>query len=260
MKSKVFAVLLLCVLFLGVTASSSFALGIEIAAGAWQQDPEGTISYKPLSGTDNLDIDRDLKYDEKTKVFGRLKIDMPALLPNLYVLATPMSFDGTGDKNVQFTFGNQTFDANVDFFSKADLDHLDVALYYGLPFVKTATLGVLNLDLGINVRVVDFEAKVDQQATGLSESKSFTIAIPMLYAAAQVEPVDWLALEAEGRGVTYSGDHVFSFIGRVKVKPVKPLPFFIAGGWRHEDIDVDEEDVVVDVTVSGPFAEAGIEF
>lgn len=257
MKLKVLAMLFLCVLLLGASASSSFALGIEVAAGAWQQDPEGTISYKPLTGTDNLDIDRDLKYDDKTKAFGRLKIDMPALLPNIYVMATPMSFDGTGNKNVQFTFGNQTFDANVDFFSKADLNHVDIALYYGLPFVKTATVGMLNIDLGLNVRVVDFEAKVDQAATGLSESKSFTIAIPMLYAGAQVKPAGWLALEVEGRGITYSGDHVFSFIGRVKVKPIGP--FFIAAGWRHEDIDVDEQDVIVDVRISGPFAEAGIE-
>lgn len=245
-----------------VAAPSARAAGVELAVGGWQQEPEGTVAFSALGVSDILDIERDMRYDEETRVFGRAKIDLPVFLPNIYLMATPMNFEGTGQKNVTFKFGDTTFEAGVDFLSKVDLDHFDIALYYGLPFIETATAGVLNIELGLNVRVVDFEAFVEgtEAVTGntIRESESFTLPLPMLYAGAQLSPADWLALEVEGRGVAYNGDHVMSFIGRAKVRPMGP--FFVAVGWRHEDIDVEEDEVTVDARISGPFAEAGLEF
>lgn len=245
-----------------LAAPSASAMGIELALGGWRQEPQGTVAMSAISQSDVLDVENDMRYDEETRIYGRAKIDMPAFVPNIYLMATPMSFDGTGQKNVDFKFGDRTFQAGVDFYSKVDLDHFDIALYYGLPFVETATAGVLNLELGLNVRVVDFEAVVEgtESATGstVSETESFVLPLPMLYVGAQLRPTGWLALEAEGRGVAYNGDHVMSFIGRAKVKPLGPL--FIAAGWRHEDIDVEEDEVTVDVEISGPFAEVGLEF
>ena len=105
--------------------------------GIWRQDPSGDIGYKGES----LSLDNELKYDTKSKVFGRVKIDMPLVIPNIYLMATPMKFDGDGSKNANFTFGDKTFAGNAPFSSSLKLDHYDVALYYGLPFLKTATLG-----------------------------------------------------------------------------------------------------------------------
>jgi hypothetical protein len=80
----------------------------------------------------------------------------------------------------------------------------------------------------------------------------------MIYLAALLKPVDWLGFEVEGRGISYSGDHYYDLIGRVKVRPMEML--FFAGGWRHQDLELDEDDVQVDVEFGGPFLEAGIEF
>ena len=66
---------------------------------------------------------------------------MPLLIPNIYLMATPMEFEATGSKSVNFTFGDRTFTGNTNFTSSLQLDHYDIAFYYGLPFVKTATLG-----------------------------------------------------------------------------------------------------------------------
>ena len=35
---------------------------------------------------------------------------------------------------------------------------------------------------------------------------------------------------------------------------------FIAGGWRYEDIAIDEKDIKAEVKFSGPFLEAGVDF
>ncbi|NDY41442.1 TIGR04219 family outer membrane beta-barrel protein [Dissulfurirhabdus thermomarina] len=237
-------------------AHRALALGLEGAVGYWVQDPSGTAEYAPLSALDTLDIERDLGYDSESKPFARLKADL--MLLKLYGMATPMKFDGTGAKAVNFKFGNRVFTANVPVDSETQLDHYDVALLFDVPFLGTLTNDVLRAELGLNARIIDFSIEVKQPTTGLREAESYTLALPMVYAGVQFKPFDSLSIEAEGRGITYNGDSYYDLIGRVKLSPV-PL-FFVAGGYRYENLDVDENDVVVDLEFAGPFVEVGLEF
>ncbi len=257
MKKSLMSISLVFLLAL-VVPSITYAVGLEFALGGWKQSPQGEFSFDEVSELDILDLEDDLNYDDETRIFGRLKIDMPLWIPNIYLMATPMEFDGIGRKNVDFNFGDINFKGNVDFFSELTLDHLDLALYYGLPFVETATADMLNVEVGINIRIYDFEGTIEQAATGLKESESYTLPIPMLYLAAQLRPLDRLAIEAEGRGVIFGNNKVYSLLGRLKLKVFGPL--FIAGGYRYDKIDIDEEGVVLEMDFSGPFAEAGLVF
>jgi outer membrane protein len=226
--------MIISLLFLSVTINPSItnAIGVEFAVGGWRQSPQGQVSYKAITDTDFLDLEDDLKYDDETRIFGRLKIDMPLWIPNIYLMATPMKFDGIGQKNVDFKFGDNIFQGNIEFTSEINLDNYDLALYYGLPFVETATVGMLNVEVGVNVRLYDFEGRIEQTATGLVESESFALPIPMVYLATQFRPFDRLGIEAEGRGVIFGDDKVYSLIGRLKLKVFGPL--FIAGGYRYD--------------------------
>lgn len=230
------------------------AMGLEAAVGVWRQDPSGDIGYKG----DSLSVGNELKFDAQSKVFGRVKIDMPLVIPNIYLMATPMKFEGDGSKNINFTFGDKTFASNVPFSSSVKLDHYDVALYYGLPFLKTATLGKFNAEVGLNARIIDFKAEINQSSAGLSESKSFTLPVPMIYLGAQLKPVKFLSVEAEVRGVAYSSNHYYDLIGRLKVQPIAML--FIAGGYRYEEVNIDQSDVKANINIKGPFLEVGFEF
>lgn len=243
-----------------LTASSAYALGIEVAAGGWYQDPSGDLSYKAQDIGDTLNVGDDLNYDAQTRVNGRVKIDMPLFLPNIYLMASPTEFDGTGTKNVNFNFGGETFDANVPFYSKLTFNQYDVGLYYGIPLLQTATLDTLNIDIGIDVRIVDLEAEVRQNNAGtiLRSKKDATVPIPLVYVGVQLTPLDWLAIEAEGRGMTISGDSIYSLIGRLRLNVFGPV--FVAGGYRWDKVDVDEDEVDVDFTIQGPFAEVGLKF
>ncbi|MBI4684188.1 MAG: TIGR04219 family outer membrane beta-barrel protein [Nitrospirae bacterium] len=244
--------------FICMAPYAASAIGFEAAVGGWKQDPSGDISYKGQA----LDIDNELKYNSKTKVFGRVKIDMPLILPNIYLMATPMKFEADGSKTSNFTFGDKTFNYTAPFSSKINLDHYDVALYYGLPFIKTATAKKLNIDIGLNARIIDFKAEISGQdaATGLQikESKSLTLPVPMLYVGVQIKPVSLLSVEAEARGIAYGSNHYYDLIGRLKVKPFGPV--FLAGGYRLEDIKIDESNVKANIKFKGPFVEAGFEF
>jgi outer membrane protein len=250
-----FGIFIICALLLFAAPATSHALGFEAAIGGWEQEPSGDLSYKE-GGL--LDLEEDNNYDEESRVMGRLKVDLPLFLPNIYLMATPMEFDGLGEKDVRFLFGEESFSANLPFYSKVIMDHYDVALYYGMPFLKTATAGILNVELGVNARIIDFSAELEQDATGVEESKDLTFPIPMAYMGVQVDPLEWLCFEAEGRGFEYQQNRYYDAIGRVKVKPMGPM--FIAGGWRLQKIDVDESGVEVEIRFKGPFAEAGVEF
>jgi len=246
--------------FAALMAAPPFAaaMGVDIAAGGWAQSPEGYVSYKPLSALDNIDLETDARYDDENRLMARARIDMPAIIPNIYLMATPMEFEGNGQKDVSFQFGNRTFNANVPFYSKVKLDHYDVALFYGIPLLSTASLNTMNIDIGINARFLDVEARVEQPTAGIYESTTESFVIPMVFAAVQVTPVKAFAIEAEARGISYSGDKYYDFIGRLRVKVAGPL--FIAAGYRYEDLEIDEKDIKAEVKVKGPFVETGLSF
>jgi len=249
-------------LALALVPGAASAAGIELAVGIWNQTPNGDISYKSSLAQDNLSIVDNLKYQDQNRVFGRVKIETPLLLPNVYLMATPLGFSETGNKNTSFKFGNVSFAANVPLTSEVKLDHYDIGLYYGIPGLKTATAGLLNVELGIDARIIDFQARVSGQdalsGLSVSESKSMIIPVPLAYLGFQVKPFKWLSAEGEARGIAYENSHYYDLIGRVKLKPFGPV--FAAAGYRYEKIRIDRNDVKVDARIDGPFGEVGIEF
>ena len=80
----------------------------------------------------------------------------------------------------------------------------------------------------------------------------------MLFAGMQIEPLNWIALDLEGRGIAYSNNHYVSLIGKLKVMPFGPL--YVAGGYRYDNVKIDYQDVDLDADFKGPFGEVGLEF
>lgn len=258
MRKSIVMLSLLAVLMLPVSASALPLIDIEAAVGGWYTSPSGTLAYEPRVGfaNDFLDIEDDLNYDDEFEVMGRLKVDMPLIIPNIYLMATPMEFEETSRVNTPFEFGGEDFQ---DFKSKFRLDQYDIGLFYSVPLLETATLNKLDVEFGLNARIVDAEASVESTtALTAKASVSETIPIPMVYLGVQFRPIERLALEAEGRGISYDGDSVYSFIGRVKYKVFGPL--FAAGGWRYDAYDIEEDDLIIDTDLGGPFLETGLSF
>jgi outer membrane protein len=150
-------------------------LGLEAGVGYWNQTPSGTFGYQPVTGTiGDIDLKDDLNFKSKSNAFVRVKAELPLILPNIYLMATPMSFDGSGLLTRSISFGNQTFTASTNVQSKVKLDHYDAALYYPIPLLKTASVGVLNVDLGLNARKIDFQGTITSAATSASKSLSLS--------------------------------------------------------------------------------------
>lgn len=246
------------VIMLLAVPSSAYALvgfGLEAAVGGWiQGDPDGTLEFEG----GEVDLVDNFGFEGKTLLTGRLKFKHPVpVLPNIYLMATPMTLEGSKASN--FTFGGFNFTGTQD--SKLKFDHYDVALFWGVPFLSTATMGKLDAEFGLNARIVSLEATVTQTAGGASHEEttgSVTAPIPMLYLAAQVKPIALVGADLEARLLPLGDSHYYSVIGRVKVKPI---PFaFAAVGYRWDSIKVDADDTKLDMTFKGPVVEAGVEF
>lgn len=236
------------------SATNSFAVGLEVAVGGWTQSPSGQLSYESSLPANSFDLEDEAGYADEGRLFGRINLDLP-VLPNLYLMGTPMEFEGVGSKD--FTFGTAVITGK--FYSKAKLDHYDLALYYGVPLTGVASLGTLGIDIGINIRQMNIDMVVrDASDPSLTDSVNETIYIPMGFLAVQVKPIKKLALEAELRVIAYSDNHYFDLIGRLKYRFAGVA--FAAAGWRHEDLEIDEKDIVADVKISGPFVEGGFQF
>lgn len=248
-----------------MVAFSSFAqaTGVEVAIGGWQQSPGGDMSYKAVSDNDKLELEDDLGYESENRIMGRLKVDMPLVLPNIYLVVAPMSFEGTGSKSIDFTFGDQEFRADADIDSKVTANQYDLAFYWGIPGIKTATVGKFNIDVGLNARFLDLEAELEGESADvpgetISEDESIIVVVPMLYVAAQFMPIEKFAIEAEARGLAVGGNSFLSFLGRAKYQFAGPA--FVAAGYRLDTLNVDQDDVEVDISFSGPFVEVGLKF
>ncbi|RJP79110.1 MAG: TIGR04219 family outer membrane beta-barrel protein [Desulfobacteraceae bacterium] len=242
--------------------AGTFALpgiDVEIAIGGWAQTPSGDLSY--VSGVpgvnDTLDLETDLGFDDQTRITGRAKIELP-IVPNIYLVAAPMEFEGSKTVDMDFTFGDQSFTSGMTISSKLTLNQYDIGLYYGVPFLKTATLDRLNIDFGVNARIMEVKAEIMDSTLTVSAEKSITVPVPMVFLAVQFKPVERFALEAEARGLSVGDNKIFSVIGRAKATVFGPA--FVAGGYRYDAIEIDEDDVLADVSFSGPFLEAGLSF
>ncbi|MGD9367134.1 MAG: TIGR04219 family outer membrane beta-barrel protein [Desulfobacteraceae bacterium] len=243
-----------------ITVSQPYAAGLEVAIGGWQQSLGGSLGYEALSATDILDLENDLGFDDENRMIGRINIDTPIFFPNIYLAGAPAEFEGTGSKSIAFNFGDTTYNADTVLTSKITINQYDVGLYYGLPFIKTASAGKFNIDVGLNLRILDLEASLSglSGAVTVQEKESITLPVPMLYLAFQIMPTDSFSIEAEGRGVAIGDNKLYSLIGRLRYQFAGPV--FIAGGYRLDQLDVDEEDVEADVDLGGAFVELGLKF
>jgi outer membrane protein len=252
MKSKIAVTALLFFLLTPFYVHSLPLIDAEIAVGGWFSSPDGFAGYKG----DDLYLEDDLGFDDETRLTGRARLELPLLLPNLTFMTTGLNYDEENSLGRDFKFGDENFLKGQPFKSELKLDHHDFAVSFSFPLLKLASLGKLQADLGANLRLVDVEAKITQGS--VKETKSLTVPIPMGFAYLRLEPVSGVALEAEGRLLSIGDNSMTSLIGRIRYNIFGPL--FVAGGYRMEKFDIDEEDIRIDTEFKGPFFEGGFKF
>ncbi|MDA8388935.1 MAG: hypothetical protein M0Z58_09795 [Nitrospiraceae bacterium] len=177
---------------------------------------------------------------------------MPASLPDVYLMATFLRFQGENSMSHPFVFGFP-FQAGKPFTAETRLDHYDIAAIYSL--VRPPERGLFNVEAGINARVIHFQTSITQGGTTFAFTDTFVV--PLLYIGARFRASSLIGLEAEARGMAFGTEHYLDLTGRVKFLVLKPL--FVAAGYRYERMKISRRDLSMNGGFGGPFVEAGFD-
>jgi outer membrane protein len=242
----------------------------EVALGMWNHKPDGMIQYNG----DELDLNDQLSFDGENDLQFWVRLDHPVpVIPNIKIQRNSIGSQSDFIANGQFSFAGINFGTvqNVPVHAEMDITLTDLIFYYHLPFLETVSIDTFDINFGIDLRLVDGKAVVEERATqsllnqfGIntnislqSDSKDFSTTMPLLYLAAKISPIDAIALIAEARGISYDGDHWYDYSLELQLAPFVDF-VFLGIGYRYMDILFkDVSDVNADQTIQGAFAEIG---
>lgn len=240
-----------------VYAGQSHAL-VKLSAGLgnWQQEPSG--EFRADQDSDSADVKDDLNIgDERDYVIWASFEHFVPLIPNLKVQHTPITLDGDGSVNQTFRFGNVEFQTDRDVESRLELTQTDFMLYL------SPLNNIVELDLGLNVKLMDGFAEVEDKMTGDRESVSFKGPVPMLYANVQFNlPMSGFYVGAEGSGIGYAGHSLVDLNARVGYRFDLGLGgVAVEGGYRSQRLELDDFDGVdADLRIEGPWIGVAADF
>jgi outer membrane protein len=252
--------LVFCAILMFMLPTAVHAFNHEIAYGQWTQDPSGTLSYDGSLTGDVIDLEDTLNMGQRERKYLRAKLELPWFFPNVYFMAMPMSFSGSNTVPVTVNFGGQTFNVGADIESEIVMDQYDLAFYYDIPGIKQISRDIVNLELGLNIRNMNFEATLFEAISGRTEGISFSVPVSLLYIGAQIRPMHYVAAEFEARYISFNDNGYYDYITRLKIFPIKTRSLFFGAGARTQNIKLDTKGVEADIKFSGSFVEIGMEF
>jgi hypothetical protein len=112
----------------------------------------------------------------------------------------------------------------------------------------------------LQVKYLDGEVSL-KTTTGaiIDEEEDFTLPIPMLGLNVHIGILaDILEARVRGTFIGYSGNTIYEVMGDISWTP---FPFIdIHGGYKTFVIDIDEDDVILDYDMSGPYVALTVSF
>lgn len=239
--------ILACGVVLATTATADITR-VEVGAGAWMQDSEGSASYTD-GGANGSYASRE-EDNTQAYVWALIKHPIP-VLPNLRL--EYVSIEDSGTATGEF----KEFDIGVNPATNMsyDMKQYDIIPYYNI-LDNTAWI---TLDLGLDIKVIDISYDVEASGGFTGYSGSDTVALPLLYARARVEiPATDIGVESDVKYITTGDSTVYD--ARLKVDYTLDFTPIIQPaveiGYRVQKIDIDESgfDTIVDLKFSGFYA------
>jgi len=226
------------------SSASADIVRVEMGVGAWMQTPSGTAEYNAGAGVQGTN-----KFDETEDtspyVWMLIKHPIP-IIPNIRLEYT--SIHSTGESSGKWG----SFAIPSTSKSTLDLKEYDIVPYYNI-LDNTFWLSV---DIGVDIKIIDSDYKVDSIATFTGYNDTSTIAIPLGYLRARVQvPTTGLGVESDVKYITYNGSTVYDIRAKVDytfdISPI--IQPAIEVGYRTHKIKIDDSsyDVKSDITFSG---------
>ena len=240
---------LACATLLSLPAvSMADILSVSIGGGVWKEDPSGYFRNADAGDLTDVNVKDDLFWKEENQGYLFITFEHPVpIVPNVRILATSLDHSGSG--TATFVLDGKTFTGDVA--STSSFDQTDITAYWEV------LDNVVSVDLGLNVKFLDFSYSV--ASTGESTSDSVDATIPMVYGLVGVSPIPGLLLSLEGNYVSISGSSLTDLAAKVAYTTDFHLGF--EGGYRSQSYKLDDVDGYFGkLDFEGPFLGAYLKF
>lgn len=222
---------------------------ISVKGGYLVLSPSGQFAGNTGGTGTRIDMEKDLNLDDSKNI----TLEAALQLGNFRLSAgyMPLRFSGDGVLQRDIVFNNTLFEENVQARSDVDIDFYDVGLTWYL--INFDNLPVrIQLGPEIAVKVVDADLSLTSPQAGQSERVSVTAPLPTIGARARIALADFLGVAARIGYIEYADN---SFLDADIQVEFSPVPLFGAfAGYRHFELQIDENDVYLDTQLVGPYA------
>lgn len=251
-------------LTMAATSANAIAglVDIEIGGGVWNAAPSGQITYGKTAPTE-IDFADDLNLDDTSNGYLYLRFDhFIPIVPNLRL--EQQNYSTTGKGTVSATFGTVTLSGATE--TDVTLNQQDIILYWGIPGLNALTAGILDIELGIDVKQIDGELTLTD-ATNNTDTVDFSVPVPMGYAAVLVDiPFIPVGLEVSTKMLGVGDSKIQDSKAKVDVTLPLPIPLIelaVEAGMKQQTIQIADDlvdDLDMKFETSGIFFGANVKF
>jgi outer membrane protein len=244
----------------GMLISSAHAfMGInaEVGAGVWAPEMSGTVGYGTNATTNQIDFS-DMGLDDgkadNTYLYADFSHFIP-FVPNVRLEQVSYEISGTSTASLNWNGNNISTNSSTDI----TMNQTDMILYWGVPFVSTATAGVLDINFGLDAKTIDGEITLG------NDKATFDATLPLVYTNARIQ-LPFLPLNIEGTMKTISYDDASISDNEIKLSGVMDLTVVdlkVDLGYRMQNITIPDslvDDFDADIDTKGYFLGVSAKF
>lgn len=233
--------------------SASHATAFEVGARAayWLPKLSGEFRLDGATKGDTITLTDDLGFDDEYFFMG----DAWLWLGDSHITVSGTQIKYTGSKNLaNIDFGEKTFAVDTD--SKLEYTMLDLSYQYDLFDLENCLAG---FSFGPAIHARYFDGEVSLSDNTQEETQSFQIVLPMVGVGAHVGVLaDILEVRAKLSVLPVKKNYILDAQGEISFNP---MPFInLSGGYRTFSINVEEDDLLLDYTQSGPYVGVSVVF
>jgi outer membrane protein len=256
MKKTYLALSLLLVVLL--LPASTFAFEIGARGYYWFPSLDGTVKVDEGSiiGT-KIDFKNDLGIEDEN--YPSVEVFLGGGRHHLSLTSTSIDYSGKNTPSSPITFNGQTYSVTDPIDSSIEYKMMDFLYQYD--FLNLENVGA-GFSLGIVFQVKYLDGEVGLKTTTgtvIDEKQDFTLPIPMFGLNLHIGMLaDVLEARLRGTAIGYAGNAIYELMADISWTP---LPFLdIHGGYKTFVIDIDEDDIIFDYDMSGPFVALTLSF
>ena len=253
MKKTYLALSLLLVALLLPASSSAFEIGAR--GYYWFPSLDGNVKVDE-AGTigDTIDFEKDLGIEDEN--YPSVEVFLGGGRHHLALTYTDIDYSGKKTLTRDIIFNGKIY--KIDAVVTSSIEYKMMDLHYQYDFLNLENVGA-GFSLGVVFQVKYLDGEVGLKTTGIDEKEDFTLPIPMIGLNLHIGMLaNILEARLRGTAIGYAGNAIYELMADISWTP---LPFLdIHGGYKSFVIDIDEDDVVFDYDMSGPFVALTLSF